>query len=268
LIATAGAPDIDLKRVLQSLTNGAIARAFESRTHVILEDLPDALAASSRNSGSELIVPLVAFGECLGAVIIEHPQPLYFSQDDRTVAQAAADVCATAVRNIQLGNELHRIAHTDLLTGLFNQRHFHNTVADEIVRCRRYHKTFSLVMFDVHDFQLINNELGYRRGDELLRQVATTLGAQVRNNDVLCRYAGDRFAIVLPETNYEQVDPIMAKIQEVLCRIEYNADGKKRRLSAACGSVSYPHDGSAESELLRKLEERLHQAKSGGAASA
>lgn len=217
---------------------------------------------------SKINIPLVAFSQDLGSVMISRSQQGAFSDDDRAVAQAAADVCATAVRNIQLGTELHRVTHSDSLTGLFNQRHFHNAAALEVVRCRRYHKPFSLVMFDIHDFHEINTAVGFNNGDEILRQVATTLRSHVRNNDVLCRYTGDRFAIVLPETDQDHVDSIMAKIQEVLCRVEYVHDGQKRRLAAACGSASYPQDGSTEVELIRKLQERLLHAKSGGDASA
>lgn len=269
-IASAGTFELDTKRAAEALAAGVVAKAFEERSHVMVEDLEnsEAVTVSGRQSGSELTVPLIAFGEILGVIVIGHTQPQYFSPDDRTVAQASADVCATAVRNIQLGSELHRITHTDLLTGLYNQRHFHNATGQEIIRCRRYHKSFSLVMFDIHDFHEINNALGFGAGDELLRQVATTLRSHVRNNDTLCRYAGDRFAIVLPETDIDHVDSIMAKIQEVLCRIEFTAKGMKRRLAAACGTVSYPQDGSNELELIRKLQERLLQAKSGGAAGA
>jgi diguanylate cyclase (GGDEF)-like protein len=269
-IASAGTAETAPKPAGESFQCGAVEQALESRTNVLLEDLADSnvSAATAQASGSELTVPLVAFGESLGAIVIFHPQPQYFSQDDRAVAQAAADVCATAVRNIQLGSELHRVTHTDFLTGLFNQRHFHNATAQEIIRCRRYHKTFSLVMFDIHNFRHINDVLGFNTGDELLRQAATTLRSHVRNNDVLCRYTADRFSVVLPETDIDHVDSIMAKIQEVLCRIEYSLEGEKRRLAAACGSVSYPQDGSNEVELIRKLQDRLQHAKSGGTASA
>ena len=270
LTASAGPGETDNQRATESLRTGVIAQAFEQRANILIENVAEAatVTATARRSGSELTVPLVAFGDTLGAIVISHTQAQYFSHDDRAVAQAAADVCATAVRNIQLGNELHRVTHTDFLTGLFNQRHFHNVTAQEIVRCRRYHKTFSLVMFDIHEFHLINETLGFNIGDEILRQVATTLRSHVRTNDVLCRYAGDRFGIVLPETDIDHVDSIMAKIQEVLCRIEYSANSQKRRLAAACGSVSYPQDGSSENEMIRKLQDRLTQAKSGGAASA
>lgn len=269
-VTTAGGADTDEMRVAESLGHGVLMQAFEMRSHVLVEDVAssEAVTAVARAFGSELTVPMVAFGQTLGALVITHDQPNYFSQDDRAVAQAAADVCATAVRNIQLGEELHRVAHTDFLTGLYNQRHFHNAMGLEIVRCRRYHKAFSVVLFDIHDFRTINDALGFNTGDEILRQVATTLRSNVRNNDVLCRYAGDRFAIVLPETDVDHVDSIMAKIQEVLCRIEYVSQGQKRRLAAACGSASFPHDGSTEVELIRKLQERLHQSKSGGAANA
>lgn len=277
LIARSATSASDIKTFLTAAAE-LISDTFEECTvEVSLKDAANLEVIATAGPGgteafpseaAEIRIPLVAFGDDLGLVAISRRESGDFSDDDRAVAQAAADVCATAVRNIQLGTELHRITHSDSLTGLFNQRHFHNAAALEVVRCRRYHKPFSLVMFDIHDFHEINVAMGFNIGDDVLRQVATTLRSHVRNNDVLCRYAGDRFAIVLPETDQDHVDSIMAKIQEVLCRIEFVHEGQKRRLAAACGSASYPQDGSTEVELIRKLQERLVHAKSGGTASA
>ena len=243
--------------------SGIIAQAFASRTNVVAND-----AATRKNwapcmegTGSELCVPLVAFGETLGVVLVAHPQANFFSADDRAIAQAAADVGATAIKNVQLADELRRLTHTDPLTDAYNQRHFHTAVAQEVARARRYGKEFALAMLDLKGFRHANAALGFERGDDILREVAQLLRSQLRSMDVLCRYAADRFALVLPETDADRMRTVLAKIGENLARIRVpSADGMKP-LAAAGVSVNYPQDGEAALDLTRLLLARLEEAK-------
>src|SRR5205085_10254437 len=115
-------------------------------------------------------------------------QSSFFNSDDRTIAQAAADVCSTAARNVQLSEELRRLTNLDPLTGLFNQRYFHNAMAQEIPRAGRHKREFGVVMVDLRGFRTVNAKVGLEGGDDVLRQVAAALRKCLRNNDVIARY--------------------------------------------------------------------------------
>src|SRR5438270_711004 len=131
--------------------SGILAEAFAARMNVVVNDVADRAQwpACFAGTGSELCIPLISFGETLGALVVAHATAHFFSADDRSIAQAAADVCATAIRSVQLAEELRRITHTDSLTGLYNQRYFHVLAAEEIARSKRYHKQFSLLMIEL-----------------------------------------------------------------------------------------------------------------------
>ncbi|MGH9603716.1 MAG: GAF domain-containing protein [Terriglobales bacterium] len=242
---------------------GIIAQAFASRANVVAND-----AATRKNwvpclegTGSELCAPLVAFGETLGVVLVAHLQANFFTADDRAIAQAAADVGATAIKNVQLAEELRRLTHTDPLTGVYNQRHFHTAVAQEVARARRYGKEFAVAMLDLRGFRYANATLGFERGDDILREVAQLLRSQLRSMDVLCRYAADRFALVLPETDADRMRTVLAKIGENLARIRVPAADGMKPLTASGVAINYPQDGDSALDLTRLLLARLDDAK-------
>ena len=262
LRARAGIQEHPVPNFSDSQRAGIIALALNARTNVLVNDvITKSGHKAMAGAGCELGVPLVSFGETLGIIVVTHPKANFFSNDDRSIAQAAADVCATAIKNVQLAEELRRVTSTDSLTGVFNQRYFHSIVAQEITRARRYNKRFALLMLDLRDFRQINTLLGFDRGDDILRQVAHVLRGQLRGIDTLCRYAGDRFALLLPETDEERCATVQKKIEEALGQQSIELDGRQRQLSASFATVHYPHDAHTELELVRVLLDRVAEAK-------
>ncbi|MBI2677502.1 MAG: GAF domain-containing protein [Candidatus Koribacter versatilis] len=248
---------------------GIIAKALSARSNVVVHDVttqPDWPVAIP-GAGSELCVPLVSFGETLGVVLITHERPQFFTTDDRAIAQAASDVCATAIKNVQLSEELRRVTSTDSLTGVFNQRYFHTVVAQEVTRAKRYGKGFALAMLDLKDFRQVNAALGFDEGDNVLRQAAQAIKGQVRSIDTVCRYAGDRFALVMPETGKERASAVVAKVEAAITVIEYRDGKSARKVASSSAMVQYPQDGATELELIRLLLTRVATAKANATAA-
>ena len=256
-----GAPE--LERFRASARGGVIAEAMEARAAVLEPDLAEKPQWPScfPESNAELCAPLVFLGEATGAIVLSHHQPNFFSADDRTLAQAAADVCATATRNVQLAEELNRVANLDFLTGCHNQRYFYVALAQEVARARRYNKQFGAILLDLRHFREVNARYGFEAGDHLLHKVARSLRLQLRSNDVLCRYMSDRFAVVLPEIDRRGVDAVMGKLRAAVEAI--TLPRSTQALEVACAAVMCPHDGVTELELANLLLERLEKAKSG-----
>jgi diguanylate cyclase (GGDEF)-like protein len=165
------------------------------------------------------------------------------------------------VKNVQLAEELRRVANVDPLTGVYNQRFLHAVLGQEISRSRRHAKEFGLVMLDVRDFRKINATLGLEMGDSLLRRAAQALRATVRNNDVLCRYVGDRFALLLPELNAQGLVVVVGKLQGAIRDVEVPYPHGRVPLSATWAAVQYPADAESEVELMKVLTSRLDDAK-------
>ena len=246
---------------------GALGEAVSRHTLAVAELLDSEHPGCFGNDGSEMAVPLLCCGEMLGAIILGHPEEHYFDSEDQAIAQAAADVAATAMKNVLLADELRRVSSTDFLTGLNNQRHFHGVVAQETARARRYNKHFTLALLDIRRFRNANAAVGYDGGDELLRQLARALVAHMRKNDTLCRYAADRFAFVFPETDGERMDAVLTKLRASLGEVRYQADDQPHRLAAAFATAQYPEDGTTDVELIRALMDRMQRAKQQAAAA-
>ncbi len=106
-------------------------------------------------------------------------------------------------------------AARDPLTGLHNRRYFDDTLADHMEAARRYNRPLSLVFFDLDHFKAINDAQGHDAGDDALRRFATLLRATARKADIICRYGGDEFAVILPETNRENAQRFVERLHGV-----------------------------------------------------
>ena len=231
---------------------GVIAQAFASRTNAAVNDisLRPGWPACFPDAGSELCVPLVSFGETLGALLVAHASAQAFGADDRSIAQAAADVCSTAIRNVQLAEELRRASNIDPLTGLYNHRYLQLLLEQETSRSRRYGKRFSLVMLEAKQDVAEGDS---NPGDAMLKLIATTLKRQLRGVDSICRHGADRFVVILPETPADHLAGIQRKLRAGL------GSGSEAKLTTRFASASYPGDGATEADLLRKLVARMEE---------
>jgi diguanylate cyclase (GGDEF)-like protein len=262
--AHAGIRAIDMHRFVAARQKGTIADAFATRSLALVNDFKAELSLPScfPEAGCELCAPLVSLGEVLGAIVLGHERPNFFNAEDRMIAQAAADVCATAVKNVQLSEELRRVVNLDPLTGAYNQRYLHAVLGQEISRSRRHAKEFGLIMLDVREFRKINANVGLEMGDNLLRRAAHALKSTVRNNDVVCRYAADRYCVLLPELNAQSLVVVVGKLQHAIREIEVPFEHARVPLSATWAAVQYPSDASTELELMKVLISRLDAVKS------
>ena len=143
-------------------------------------------------------LPLVVAGAPIGAIGLSPEPPLTEAQ--RSVLAAAAALLGASVKNAELFNEAHENSVRDALTGCFNRRHSMDVMDAELRRARRSHGAFSVVMFDLDHFKEINDRFGHLCGDAVLAQVGQRMKAVLRGSDVKCRYGGEEFLVLLPET--------------------------------------------------------------------
>lgn len=139
-------------------------------------------------------------------------------------------------------------ATRDGLTGLYNRRYFDETLADHLAAAIRYERELSLVLFDLDGFKQINDSRGHPAGDEVLRQFAGILQSSARRADIVCRYGGDEFAVILPETGREEAHTFVARIIRSLA-------GREDSLSVTAGVAALPGENlieKADADLLAK----------------
>lgn len=161
--------------------------------------------------------------------------------------------------------DLEYYATRDPLTNLFNQRVFWELLGYEIGRAERHHQQFGVLVIDLDNFKHINDTYGHLVGDKYLVQIADTIHASLRLGDILARYGGDEFAIVLPDADHEQVHMVANRIREAMEAMTLvTADGSKIRGTASIGYAVCPDHATTAKDLFLFADNMTYKAKSLG----
>ncbi len=135
--------------------------------------------------------------------------------------------------------ELSRLAFQDSLTGLYNLRYFHDHFDRELQRASRYNTIFSLFMFDVDDFKVVNDTYGHQAGDKVLQEIANTTLRTMRNTDLVARYGGEEFAVILSETTLEVAGEIAERLRENISQLSVDWHGETLSVTVSIGVSFY-----------------------------
>lgn len=159
---------------------------------------------------------------------------------------------------------LERLAVTDGLTGLFNHRRFQEALHSELLRCERHKRPLAVLMLDVDFFKKVNDSMGHPAGDELLRRLAEVLGADLRQTDLISRYGGEEFAVLLPETTKAEAMQVAERMREsVELKINEN-NSWTQRITVSVGVATFPEDGATAETVLEAADQALYVAKRQG----
>ncbi len=157
-------------------------------------------------------------------------------------------------------------AMTDVLTGIWNRRYFEERYPAELQRARRYHRSLAVLMIDIDCFKSYNDTHGHLVGDQALQAVAQLLKNNLRASDILCRYGGEEFVILLPESDREHAVLAAEKLRRAVAA-ELLPIGRSQtggRLTISIGVSACPENGEGEIELLHQADRALYAAKKGG----
>ncbi|HEY9595006.1 MAG TPA: GGDEF domain-containing protein [Spirochaetia bacterium] len=184
---------------------------------------------------------------------------LYWNAGMRLLAFSSIAVVLSALHRAL--REARILARTDHLTGAVNSGSFLTVVQSEIERTRRYGRPFSLAYLDLDNFKMVNDTLGHAVGDDLLRVVVVVVREQLRTSDTVARLGGDEFAFLLPETDQEAAQAVIAKVQGSL---EAKVRERNWPVTMSIGCVTVGPTGAAAEELLHQADTLMYRAKMGG----
>lgn len=216
---------------------------------------------------SYLCVPLIAHGEALGVVFIEcsTEETVEIVEHRSDGVQQFVQLTAMSLAALQLRTKLENQSIRDSLTGLFN-RHFMQIAFDrELLRAQRRKNTLAVLMLDVDHFKKFNDQYGHAAGDAALTEVAKVFRNQVRNEDIVCRYGGEEFAIILPEITAEAAYDRAERIRKAVAELRVPIDRTRTvEVTVSIGVALYPGDGSSSAALLKSADKALYGAKHNG----
>ncbi|MCK4910215.1 MAG: GGDEF domain-containing protein, partial [Thermodesulfovibrionales bacterium] len=214
-------------------------------------------------SGPYLGVPVSIDSQVLGVLeLYNNPGGRDFDKKDACMVAKFADLAARAVDNIGLQQRLEELVITDDLTKLFNTRYLNRSLDSEIQRSMRYANSVSLIFMDLDHFKDVNDVHGHLIGSKLLAEIGQLLMKQLRNLDVVARYGGDEFVVLLPQTPLDGAMVIAERIRE---RIEKSMflkkEGMNFRITASFGVATYPETAKSKEELIRIADDSMYNVK-------
>lgn len=219
-----------------------------------------------------LCVPLVAEGRACGLFVVASDESESAEQsghdkvdDILHLATSMADLIGWALSNVRLRATLKSQAIRDPLTGLFNRRHMAEMLELEFRRARRNSRNLSLIMADIDHFKQFNDRYGHTAGDRLLQEVAKRFVAQFRKEDIVCRYGGEEFVVIMPEADLSSSNARARGICTAVQRVDmWVGEQRVRPVTISQGIAVYPQHGSTSQELLQRADGALYLAKDRG----
>ena len=214
---------------------------------------------------SSLCLPLAAQGTPVGLLQVSAPASGDPDDGDAAIVAMLAEQLGLALANTQLRETLQLQSLRDPLTGLFNRRYLEEALVRELHRCERRGQPLSVLMLDVDHFKRFNDTHGHAAGDALLAQVGRTLAAGIRAEDLACRYGGEEFTLILPETDaataHARADAIRRALETLTVVHLRQPLGP---ITASIGVATWPADGATPDVLLQVADAWLYRAKAEG----
>jgi len=214
-------------------------------------------------SKSRLSIPLISFGQTLGILTLHSDERNAFRQSElQSSLESVADICASSIQNAHYVERIRQLSYLDGLTGIFNRRFFELRIMEEVERARRSETGMAVIMADIDHFKKLNDEFGHLLGDEVLRQVSSLFHQQLRKIDVVCRYGGEEFAILLTQTSAQHAFGVAEKLRKLVEGWQF--PGVPRMVTLSAGVAAFPDHGTSRDDLIRAADASLYEAKQGG----
>ena len=213
---------------------------------------------------SVLCVPLETRGRVLGVIEVVNKKGggEGFTPRDLSLVTRLAGFAAIAIENARLYQQTKMLTLTDELTRLYNTRFFTQYLENDVKRCRRYKSSVSLIFLDLDHFKLVNDRHGHLMGSQLLREVADVLRRGVRDVDIVARYGGDEFIVILPETRLEDAALVAERLRQAMNdHVFLASEGLAAHLTASFGVAAFPETCSSEEELIRLADQAMYRVK-------
>jgi diguanylate cyclase (GGDEF)-like protein len=223
--------------------------------------------------GPYYCAPIGAQGEVLGMLHVRFPaseaQPPALKESRPETRKlwvlAVSEHLSLALANLKLRETLRAQAMRDALTGLYNRRYMEHALEREVLRATRNHRTVGLIMLDLDHFKRVNDSYGHEVGDLLLRSVGEFLLANVRSEDIACRYGGEEFVVMLPEATLAMTQTRAEQLWKGIQGLTVSVRGQLlRALTTSAGVAAFPEHGRSLPELMRAVDTALYSAKRQG----
>jgi len=213
---------------------------------------------------SELCVPIKSGQKVLGVINNESDELDAFSKEDERLLQTVAGQLAAGIEKVRYFEEVQRLAITDSLTGLNNRRYFFDLARNEFERARRFGHSLVAIMLDLDGFRGVNEQYGHAGGDLTLTSIAETWMKELREVDVMGRYGGDEFAILLPETDLKAGKKVAKRLSKIAKALSVETERGKISVTISLGVAALLDDSPNIEYLIDRADRGLYLSKEAG----
>jgi len=244
----------------------SVMRASQPRAVVDLgaSGVSPAAVSPGAPTGPALYLPLRLQDGQTGYLAVHRAegQTRFTGRDARTLALLAA-WAAVSLDNLRLGENLEKLAVTDDLTQVFNYRYLKSALRREVKRATRFRQPLSILMVDVDNLKNYNDRNGHLRGSFLLREIAQLFAEQVRSWDLVAKYGGDEFTVILPQTDRAGAAAVGERLRAAVVEHAFPL-AERGAITVSMGVANYPEDGDSVTGLIEAADRALYIAKRNG----
>lgn len=246
---------------------------LEKRQTVYIPDVyaPDAeyplektINTPPRLEKSHLGIPLILGERMIGVLVVRSKNVNAYTADQIRLVETIAYQASIAMDNSQLFEKMQQLAITDSLTGLYNRRYFFPFAEKEIERSKRYEKELSIILMDIDHFKKVNDKFGHQIGDQALKMAADICLQELRQVDVICRYGGEEFVILLPETSKSEAGQAAQRICDAIAAARLPTEQGEVAITISMGVADLTREEDDINSLIKKADQALYQAKHAG----
>jgi two-component system cell cycle response regulator len=208
--------------------------------------------------------------KCIGAMVLASTRADYFAErggraeDVKRTLETISNVAAISIQNAMRYELLEQLATTDGLTGLHNHRRFQEMLEEQVEEASRYERKLSLMLVDIDHFKQVNDTYGHPKGDQVLRRVARVLNEFARTTDRVCRYGGEEFAIIMPQTDKEGGRLLAERFRTEIKEQRFQSEQGEFSVTFSVGVCTFPDQARHKQELIDKADQALYHAKDHG----
>jgi diguanylate cyclase (GGDEF)-like protein len=247
---------------------GVVGHAAMEQLPIIVADLQkeprEQLVPKPKAAHGFMAVPIVSEGQTIGCVSFIALRPNEYTFEQQRLVDRLIRLASVGIQNARLHEKTVELAETDSMTGLLTNRAYQERLEAEFRKAQAARQSLSLLILDVDYFKRINDTYGHPQGDELLRQLGDVLRQHARKADICCRYGGDEFTIVMPETIKAEAAMVAGRIRQAIEETTFTLDGNPANVTISIGVAGYPQDVGQKVALVAAADKALYAAKHNG----
>jgi len=264
-------PDIPAGFEIPISKRSIMFEAYRKKNYIFLKDYTSSRFEQSGREKYETdvvcTVPLISGDQIIGVLNVNDPGlEDYTNSDFEGRIVRVSRHLAISIHNTLLYEKVKDLSMRDSMTGLYNFRHFVETLRLEIAKAERYEEPLACIMLDIDNFKSVNDNHGHQVGDMVLKELARSVSLSVRSSDIPARYGGDEFIIVLPRTDKSLANRIAQRLMDLFSGKDIRVPTRKGsvRVTLSIGIACFPEDTKNMDELMKLADDSLYRAKREG----